>query len=267
VSVDEVAPGAPRAGSRLLGLHPARRGGLAGFVLDLAFVAWLIWGFDAINNLASVRQRLAERNGRGVLSLERSLHIAPEHALNVWLSSRATLSQIVVFWYENVHIIVTLVVIVLMWWRRPEILRSSQATLVIVNVIALAIFWAFPVAPLRMLPGYVDLVAVTDHFPPWRLGATALHSNQLCSLPSLHIAWATWSSTMVWRMTGRRSLRAAALVYPLVTSFAVMATANHYLADVLSGAAITLVVYFAQRAIRTSPRGILRGQPAGEQGL
>jgi hypothetical protein len=263
VSLDEVAPG----GSRSPALYLARRGGLPGLVLDLAFVGWLIWGFDAINNLAPVRQRLAERNGRGVLSLERSLHLAPEHALNVWLSSRATLSQIVVFWYENIHIVVTLGVIVAVWWRRPEILRSSQVTLVIVNVIALAVFWAFPVAPLRMLPGYVDLIALTDHLPTWRVGATALHSNQLCSLPSLHIAWATWCSIMVWRMTGRRALRTAALVYPLVTTFAVMATANHYLADALSGAAITLVVYFAQRAIRTPPNGILRGWPAVEQGL
>lgn len=242
-------------------------GGAAGLAFDLAFVAWLIWGFDVINNLAPVRQRLAERDGRGVLSLERTLHLAPEHALNTWLSSRATLSQIVVFWYENVHIVVTLVVIVLVWWRRPEILRSSQAMLVVVNVIALAVFWAFPVAPLRMLPGYVDLVAVTDHLPAWRLGATALDSNQLCSLPSLHIAWATWSSIMVWRMTARRPLRAATLIYPLVTSFAVMATANHYLADVLSGAALTLVVYLAQRAIGASSRGNLGRQPAAEQGL
>jgi hypothetical protein len=267
VSVDEVAPGLARARRRSLGPHLTRRGGLPGLVIDLVFVGWLIWGFDAINNLASVRQRLAESNGRDVLSFESSLHLAPEHALNAWLASRATLSQIVVFWYENVHILVTLVVIVMVWWRRPEILRSSQATLVIVNVIALAIFWAFPVAPARMLPGYVDLVAVTDHLPAWRLGATALHSNQLCSLPSLHIAWATWSSIMVWRMTGRRAVRAAALVYPFVTSFAVMATANHYLADALSGAAITLVVYSAQRAIRSPSRGRLRGQPAVEQGL
>lgn len=264
---DDAVSGGSRDRSRSLALYLTRRGGLPGLALDLAFVGWLIWGFDAINNFAPVRQWLAERNGRGVLSLERTLHLAPEHALNAWLSSRATLSQIVVFWYENVHIVVTLVVIVLVWWRRPEILRSSQATLVIVNMIALAVFWALPVAPLRMLPGYVDLVAVTDHLPPWRLGATALHSNQLCSLPSLHIAWATWSSIAVWRMTDRRVLRVAAVVYPLVTTFAVMATANHYLADAVSGAAITLTVFFVQRAMRRPPGGVLPGQPAVEQGL
>jgi hypothetical protein len=245
-----------------------QRGGPAGLAFDLALVAWLIWGFDAINNLAPVRQRLAEHNGREVLSFEQSLHLAPEHALNVWLAGRHTLSQIVVFWYENVHIVVTLAMIALVWWRRPQLLRLSQATLAVVNVTALTVFWSFPVAPLRMLPGYVDLVSVTVQLPPWHLGATALHSNQLCSLPSLHIAWATWSAIAVWQLTVNRALRAAALVYPFLTTFAVMATANHYLADAISGAAMTLVAFFGLAALsrmreRRSPQPALGVSSAG----
>jgi len=214
------------------------------FLVDLLIVAWLIWLFDAINNLAPVRQGLAEHDGQRVLDFERSLHLAPEHALNVWLAHRHTLSQIVVFWYENVHIVLTLAVFAWLWWRRADVLDVMRPTLVIVNLIALAVFWSFPTAPPRMLPGgYVDLVAVAQHLPPWQLGATALHSNQLCALPSLHIAWATWSSIAAWRLSERRWVRALALVYPLVTSYAVMATANHYLADCLAGAAIIATVY------------------------
>jgi hypothetical protein len=213
-------------------------------LVDLLLVAWLIWLFDAINNLAPVRQALAERDGQRVLDFERSLHLAPEHALNVWLAHRHALSEIVVFWYENVHIVVTLAAFVWLWWRRADPLGVMRATLVIVNLIALAVFWSFPTAPPRMLAGgYVDLVAVVQHLPVWQLGATALHSNQLCAMPSLHIAWATWSSIAIWRLSERRWPRALALVYPLLTSYAVMATANHYLADCVAGAAITAAVY------------------------
>jgi hypothetical protein len=229
-------------------LSPRRagRGGWAMLMLDLLVLAWLIWLFDVINNLAPVRQQLAERNGRRVLDFEQSLHLAPEHALDRWLASHATLSQIVVLWYENVHITVTLVVFAVLWWRRADLLGTMRATLVIVNLIALAVFWSFPVAPPRMLSGgYIDLVAVVQHLPVWQLGATALHSNQLCSMPSLHIAWATWSAIAVWRMTGRRWLRALAIVYPFLTTFAVMATGNHYLADAVAGAAITVLVFLA----------------------
>jgi PAP2 superfamily protein len=213
-------------------------------LVDLLVVAWLIWLFDALNNLAPVRQSLAIGDGHSVLDLERSLGLDPEHALNAWLARHHELSEIVVFWYENVHIVVTLVVFAWLWWRRPDSLGVLRATLVIVNLIALAVFWSFPVAPPRMLTGgYVDLVSSVHGLPVWQIGATALHSNQLCSLPSLHIAWATWCAIAVWKLSSRRVLRAVALAYPFVTTFAVMATANHYLADAVTGAAMTFVVY------------------------
>ncbi len=220
------------------------RGEQLRLLFDLLLVAWLIWLFDAINNLAPVRQGLAERNGRGVLHFERSLGLDPEHALNTSLARHHTLSEIVVFWYENVHIVVTLAAFVWLWWRRADTRWVLRATLVIVNLIALAVFWSFPVAPPRMLTGgYIDLVAQVHGLPVWQVGATALKSNQLCSMPSLHIAWATWSVLVVWRLTRSRWLRATAVVYPFLTTYAVMATGNHYLADAVAGAGITIGVY------------------------
>jgi hypothetical protein len=224
-------------------------------LLDLLLLVWLIWLFDAINNLAPVRQRLAERGGTSVLDLEHALQLAPEHALNTWLASRQTLSQVVVFWYENVHIVVTIAIFAWLWWRRQDLLGVMRATLVIVTLIALTAFWSFPVAPPRMLPGgYVDLVAAVHHLPTWQLGATALHSNQLCSMPSLHIAWATWCSIALWQMSPRFLVRALAVLYPLVTTYAVMATGNHYLADAFAGAVITLVIFFALNRPRVRKR-------------
>jgi hypothetical protein len=216
----------------------------AWLLIDLLIVAWLCWLFDAINNLAPVRQALAVRGGTSVLDLERALHLDPEGALDVSLARHHALSEIVVFWYENVHIVVTLCVFAWLWWRRADPHGVLRATLVIVNLIALAVFWSFPVAPPRMLTGgYVDLVSSVHGLSAWQIGATALHSNQLCSLPSLHIAWATWCAVVAWRLSSRRVLRAIAVAYPFVTTFAVMATANHYLADAVTGAAITFAVY------------------------
>jgi len=239
-------------------LGPRREGQIGRLILllDVILVAWLIWLFDAVNNLAPVRQGLAERDGEKVLDLERSLHLAPEHALDSWLAKHGTLSQIVVFWYENIHIAVTLAVLAWLWWRRPDLLGVMRATLVTVTLIALVVFWSFPVAPPRMLPGgYIDLVSVVHHLSPWQLGAIALHSNQLCSMPSLHVAWAVWCSIALWRISERRLLRALAVIYPFLTSFAVMATANHYLLDAVAGAAITLGVYFALGLVPTAPPG------------
>lgn len=234
---------APRPASLVSRLRDRRE--QAWLLVDLLIVAWLCWLFDATNNLAPVRQGLAMRNGNNLLSLERSLHLDPERALDASLSRHHLLGEVVVFWYENVHIVVTLVVFAWLWWKRSDALGILRATLVIVNLIALAVFWSFPVAPPRMLSaGYVDLVARTDGLPVWQIGSTALHSNQLCSFPSLHIAWATWSALGVWQLTRRRALRAIACVYPFVTTYAVMATGNHFLLDAVAGAGMTLAVYF-----------------------
>ena len=226
--------------------------------IDAFVVAWLAWGFDAINNLGDVRQRLAEQHGRAVLDLERAVHLAPEFALNTWLVARPQLSRLAVLYYDNVHAAVTFGVIAWLWWRRPDLLAPLRAALIATNLVALAVFWSWPVAPPRMLasPRFVDVVAVVGggraHWPP---GAVALDANQLSALPSLHVAWAVWSTIAVRRLCPRRWVRALALVYPLPTVLAVMATANHYLADAVTGGLLAaLSVAAADRVHRYAQR-------------
>ena len=231
--------------ARRLGYRSRPRG--AGRWVDVLVLVFLSWVFDAINDLGAVRQHLAEHHARQVLDLERSLHLAPELALNKWLGAHHVLSQIVVFYYENIHAGVTFAVLGWLWWHRPDILPRLRPTLVLVNLVGLAVFWTWPVAPPRMLVsrGYLDLVASVHHVPVWHAGAIAVESNQLAALPSLHIAWAVWSALAVWVICSRAWVRAIAVVYPLVTTFAVMATANHFLADAVTGALATALVALA----------------------
>src|SRR5579871_306139 len=83
------APSATRARRRLPRLR--RRDGRAPLIVELAVIAWLFWLYDVVNNLAPTRVRLAQHNAFGVLSLERTLHIGIEHALNRWLSDQPAL--------------------------------------------------------------------------------------------------------------------------------------------------------------------------------
>ena len=217
---------------------------------DPLLVVWMAWIFDAVNDLGPVRQHLAEHDGAAVLHVERSLHAAPELALNTWLAAHHVLSEIVVFWYVNIHGAVTFAVFGWLWWRRPDLLGQLSTPLVFIATVGLVVFWSLPVAPPRMLTtdGYVDLVAAVHHLPLWQGGATALDANQLCALPSLHLAWAVWATVAVWRMSARWWVRAAAVAYPFLTLIAVMATGNHYLADGVVGAAMTaLAVVGADR--------------------
>ncbi len=240
---------------RRLGFVPAPRG-VRRTWLDLAFVLWLWVGFDAMNNLAPVRQAAAERHARDVLALEQTLHLAPEHALNVWLAVHHSVRDLVVFWYYNVHGVVTIGLFVWLWWRRPLLVARNRLALILLNLAALAVFWSWPVAPPRMLvsDGYRDLVSLTLGGPTWHAGATAIDSNQLTALPSLHIAWAVWSVVVLWQVCHRRRARALLVCYPFVTLFAVMATANHFLADGVAGALMMALAFLAADRIRASAR-------------
>jgi membrane-associated phospholipid phosphatase len=224
-------------------------------------IVWLCWLYDATTNLAPLRLHTALANGRGVLALERSLHLDPELGLDRWLAGRHALGLIVSDYYNNAHFIVTLGLLAWLWWRRADLYRPLRNALVLVNVLGFIVFWRFPVAPPRMLPGFTDVVATSNAFGDWHTGALASQANQLAAMPSLHMAWAAWCALALWRISSRRWVRCVALAYPCTTAFAVLATGNHYVLDILGGlAALALAAlavgaygYLASRQGRTAP--------------
>jgi hypothetical protein len=228
--------------------------------VELLVIAWLCWIYDAITNLAPLRLHAAIDHGQGILSLERTLHLDPELTLDRWLASHHTLGLIVADYYDNAHFVVTLGLLGWLWWRRADIYRPLRNSLVLVNVLAFVVFWRFPVAPPRMLPGFVDVVSTTHAIGSWHTGALASAANELAAMPSLHIAWAVWCTVVVWRISARAWLRGLAVIYPFVTAFAVLSTGNHYVLDLLGGLvtialSLLIVRVFEARARRAlAPR-------------
>jgi hypothetical protein len=213
---------------------------------ELLVIVWLCWVYDAIANLAPLRRQAAYEHARSLLRIERTLHVDPEAALNHWLAGHHTLAVWISNYYDNAHFVVTLGVVGWLWWRHPDQYRPLRTSLVLINVIGLMVFWRDPTAPPRLLdPGrYVDVVAATHAFGSWHSGTLATAANQLAAMPSLHMAWAAWSSLAVWRVfRGRRGVLLV-WAYPLVTAIAVMATGNHFLLDIVAGVATTALATF-----------------------
>ena len=141
--------------------------------MELLAIGWLLFLYDAVNNLAPLRMSVALGNARGILHVERVLHIDPELSLDRWLASHHTLGLILADYYDNAHFVVTLGVLGWLWWRRADLYRPLRNTLVLVNVLGFVVFWLFPVAPPRMLDGFADVVASTHAFGSWHTGALA----------------------------------------------------------------------------------------------
>jgi hypothetical protein len=235
--------------------------------VELLAIGWLLWLYDATTNLAPLRLSTALGDARGLLHVERVLHIAPELSLDRWLAGHHTLALVLSDYYDNAHFIVTLSLLGYLWWRRADIYRPLRNSLVLVNVIGFVVFWRFPVAPPRMLDGFTDVVATTGAFGSWHSGSLAAHANQVAAMPSLHMAWAGWCTIAAWRISRRRWLRALAVVYPCVTAFAVIATGNHFVLDIVAGLLVLAIsVWIGDTPSRLVPRrlasAVRRRRPA-----
>src|SRR5216683_2568359 len=105
-----------------------------------------------------------------------------------------------------------------------------------------------PVAPPRMLPGtgLVD-TAVLYHQSVYA-AHTGFEADQLSAMPSVHVGWAILVAIMV--ITAARSpWRWLALLYPVLTTLAVVVTANHFWLDGIVAGLLLALVLLVQYAI------------------
>ncbi len=194
-----------------------------------------------------------------MLAFEHRLGLSPERYLDHWLAHQHVLAYIASDFYDNAIFGATLGLAAWTWWRRPDIYRPLRNDLVLANLTGFVVFWLYPLAPPRMLPGFVDVVEKVGGLGSWH-NLLISHADQLAAMPSMHLAWAVWCSLVVWRLVPhRRAWRRAAglfgVLYPLCTALVVLATANHYTLDVLAGTAATalsvvVVEVLVPRAVR-----------------
>jgi len=217
---------------------------------ELAVTAVLVFVYDQVRRHAAPRSGSALDHGRDVLNAERHLGLDWEGPFNSALSRHHVLAEFASWWYQLAHLSVTLSVLACCYIVWPAGYRTARNALVLTNLVGLLVFFLCPVAPPRLLPGtsYIDTIAET-------LGTGA---------------WATWVTATVWAMVGARGLppwiRAVAVVYPLITSYVVVATANHYVLDVVAGSTVAAFALVVAPQITLRRTSTASRQPAGTRG-
>jgi diacylglycerol O-acyltransferase / wax synthase len=219
--------------------------------VELGLLIFLIWIYNWLQDLAPLRRTQALKNAEGLFSFEKRTGLDPEPALDHWLAHHDVLAYLASNFYAIGIFAVTFGFAAWLWWRRPDIYKLLRNAIVLANLIAFVVFAAFPVAPPRMLPGFTDVVAQVGSLG-WH-NSLIRHADQLAAMPSMHVGYAVWCSFVAWRLARSHAAKVAALVfgisYPLVTTLAVIATGNHYLMDVLAGAATSVASVFLVEAV------------------
>lgn len=212
----------------------------------LAIAGYEVYG--AIQGATDGERAAAVRHGWSIIHLEQHLRVWVEPAINSWLTPHRLLSIASDYYYELSHAFVTAAILIWLWRRHPALYARWRNTLLALSLAALAVFWAYPVAPPRLTaPAMTDVLVKYD-----ALGAAHAPSGLIdlyAALPSLHVAWALWCGLAVVA-AGRTRRRWLALLYPATTTLVVLTTANHYVLDALAGAALTLAAVGVARLLR-----------------
>ena len=116
--------------------------------------------------------------------------------------------------------------------------------------LALIGYWAFPLAPPRLLKwhGFVDTLDTIGGLWSYNSPVAKAVANPFAAMPSLHFGWALWCGMVFWTLTSNRWARAMAFIYPFLTLSAIVITANHYFLDAVGGAIVFGAALLIQNA-------------------
>lgn len=182
----------------------------------------------------------AEAHGRQVISIERALGIDIEEWVNRTVVHLGWAEKFFDFYYETFHFILPLTVLAVLYVRRPADYRWARSSLGFATILALIGFWFYPLAPPRLMPGlsFIDTVHGPQDLANPSYGAMTALTNQYAAMPSLHFGWSLWCGLVIVVLAPKLWMKLLALLHPLFTVCAIVATANHWVLDAVGGAAV-----------------------------
>ena len=122
-------------------------------------------------------------------------------------------------------------------------------------IVALMAFMLFPVASPFAIPD-VGLMDTIQAFGPTFYGTATMANfyNTSAAMPSLHFSW-TVILGVYWFRSLPGGFKAAGVIYPAMTFFAITVTGNHFILDAIVGGVLAGLAFGAVEAYRRlSPR-------------
>jgi membrane-associated phospholipid phosphatase len=213
----------------------------------LLFIAWQT-GLVALGAFIYFRVRgltessadVALDHAGDIVEFESWIGIDVEDTLQSWVTpwgALETFANWIYIWGHWPVIIVTMAW--LAWHHQREFLRLRDAMMVS-GGLGMIVFVTYPVAPPRLADlGLVD--TVTENSEAYRFLQPPAFVNQYAAMPSLHSGWDLLVGIAIVSAATTVVLRLIGYAMPVLMAFAVVATANHYIVDVVAGVSLVLV--------------------------
>jgi hypothetical protein len=200
------------------------------------------YGVYAVIRLYTPGQRnVADVHALEVIHFEKVVGIYHELAINQFITGKAWLEVPASYYYATLHFLVTPLILAWLFRRHQQFYAPLRSAIVIATAAALVVYATWPLSPPRyVVDGTFD--TVFQHPVAWAVNGHGVSGfvNEIAAMPSLHVGWAAWCAVAVCSASSSR-WRYLAWLYPLGTTFVVVATANHYLLDAVAGLAVVAV--------------------------
>jgi hypothetical protein len=221
-------------------VRPTERTGRPRWWAEILLIVVCYVAYSFVRNLVPAEHARAVRHAYLLLETQQALYLDIELAVNHFFADVRWLGVTANYYYSTLHFAVTIGVLVWLYFRHPGRYAGHRWLLFSTTVVALLGFWLFPLAPPRMLPGYIDTVIAFNTWGLYDSSPVATMSNQYAAMPSLHTAWSLWCCLAVLAIVRRGWVRVLAVAYPTLTVVVILGTANHFILDAVVGAALLL---------------------------
>jgi membrane-associated phospholipid phosphatase len=207
---------------------------------QVALVAFAVFVYFRVRGLTESSADLAHEHAEHIVAFEKGLGIYVEAELQDLIApseAMQTFANWIYIWGHWPAIIVTMVWLV---WRHRVIFVRLRDAMLVSGALGMVVFVSYPVAPPRLVGlGLVD--TVTEQSDAYRVLQPPAFVNQYAAMPSLHSGWDLLVGMAIFAAASSLALKVVGVAMPVLMAFAVVATANHYIVDVVAGVGLALV--------------------------
>ena len=208
---------------------------------QLALFAGAYYAYRIVRGVVDGQAVLAFENARTLVDAERTMGLFFEPGLQAWAQGEEWILTGANWMYVNSHFVVTTTFLIWLYIARNHAYYYVRNMFLIAMGLALVGYLAYPTAPPRYMPewGFTDTVAafVGDAAEQ---SANVLY-NPFAAVPSMHVAFALMIGIPAIRLVKTRALKVLWALYPVLVTFVVVVTANHFWLDAALGALVAAI--------------------------
>ncbi len=204
---------------------------------QVALFASCYIAYQVVRGFADGSADTAFWNANKVIDLEHSLNIFVEPSIQAWSRGSDFLIGFADWMYVNSHYLITFSTLIFIYMRRNPSFYFVRNMFLAAMGLALIGYAAYPTAPPRLMPewGFSDTIAIATGTRVDNEKVSAL-LNLYAAVPSMHVCFSLMVGGSMSKLVSRKWAKGLWLCYPLLVTWVVVATGNHYLFDAILGA-------------------------------